>query len=315
MRFATGLHTLALFAAVMGCRSQPASLSNPFLTPDRVPPPTTQIPPPGAATPLYGGDLRGGASPIASPAPQSPAGQFAPPASVTPPSPYPVGPATPLPAGSSVPPPSAWPTYPSQARANGASLDFSAAPGGAVQQAAFNEPSSATASSPLQRLQSRELAPGQLISTPAGGVAPSAAPAWPAAGGDGFRPQSSTSQPATTSESADAKGFRPPSLGAGRAASSAGKASHERFAVGPAQEWLRGQLEYWPESGQWSIRYMPDGQVDQIGGRILIDNPQVLGNLSPGEFVAVEGQVFGRQVDDSFYQPVYRVSVVQRQRQ
>jgi hypothetical protein len=60
---------------------------------------------------------------------------------------------------------------------------------------------------------------------------------------------------------------------------------------------------------------MPDAQVDQIGGRILIDNPQVLGHLPPGEFVMVEGQVFGRQIDDASYRPAYRVAVVRRQQQ
>jgi hypothetical protein len=60
---------------------------------------------------------------------------------------------------------------------------------------------------------------------------------------------------------------------------------------------------------------MPDGVVDQIGGRILIDNPQVLGNLPPGEFVVVQGQVFGRQIDESSYRPAFRVAAVQRQRQ
>jgi hypothetical protein len=82
------------------------------------------------------------------------------------------------------------------------------------------------------------------------------------------------------------KGFRSPGV------SNATIASDAMYGVGPTQEWLRGQLEYWPQTGEWSIKYMPDGQVDQIGGRILIDNPQVLGHLPPGEFVMVEGQVF-----------------------
>jgi hypothetical protein len=111
-------------------------------------------------------------------------------------------------------------------------------------------------------------------------------------------------------EEAASSSFRTPEI---RRESIGAAVADGRFGVGASQEWLRGQLEYWPESGEWSIRYMGDGPTDQIGGRVLIDNPQVLGNLPPGEFVVVEGQLYGRQVDASSYRPAYRVATVQRQ--
>src|SRR5690606_24245174 len=181
-----------------------------------------------------------------------------------------------------------------------------------VQQATFNQPI-ANGQVGYQRLQQREILATEFPSPPAPSLAVNSSISSPNGSGDGFRPQSADATFSSSDSSADL-GFRSPSLANGATASADAKNSNERFAVGPGQQWLRGQLEYWPENGQWSIRFMPDGQVDQIGGRILIDNPQVLGNLPPGEFVMVEGQVFGRQIDSNFYQPVYRVSVVQRQR-
>jgi hypothetical protein len=164
----------------------------------------------------------------------------------------------------------------------------------------------------MQQLQPREVKPADYVAQPLTVPAPSSVLANPTPSQDGFRPQSSQSRVEATSESPATNGFRPPSLANGV---TAGADSNARYGVGPAQEWLRGQLEYWPTTGEWSIHYMPDGQVDQIGGRILIDNPQVLGNLPPGGFVVVQGQVFGHQVDEASYRPAYRVAAVQRQRQ
>ncbi|MCC6494141.1 MAG: hypothetical protein IT424_14100 [Pirellulales bacterium] len=337
MRCATGLLILLNVLGLAGCRSQATPLANPFLTPDRVPPPSTQIPPPGAAQPYYPGDAAPAATMTAPPAayPASP---------VTPAAPYsPTAPGAPF---TPATPATGWPAYQPQAQtaapaaqalgvttgdvvhvpADNQRVRFDPSlisatpistatttgpplPGpehpGAVQQATFNPPA-------FQRLPPQQATPARFLASPPSVVA-AAATALPAVSGDdGFRPRSSALGEAADAD-AIAKGFRPPSLGDGSSAG-ATKTSTERFAVGPAQQWLRGQLEYWPQSGEWSIRYMPDGQIDQIGGRIAIDNPQVLANLSPGEFIMVEGQVFGRQLDEDYYRPVYRVTVVQRQR-
>lgn len=48
-------HAILLALAVGGCRQQGTPLANPFLAPDRVPPPATRTPAPGTAVPYYGG--------------------------------------------------------------------------------------------------------------------------------------------------------------------------------------------------------------------------------------------------------------------
>jgi hypothetical protein len=169
-----------------------------------------------------------------------------------------------------------------------------------IKQAAYDE-TPAVGQSSAQQLSIREVTPAEYQMGATSETTTTTTPTR-----DGFRPQSGEQRAEAVTES-PVKGFRSPVVG------NATIASDAMYGVGPTQEWLRGQLEYWPQTGEWSIKYMPDGQVDQIGGRILIDNPQVLGHLPPGEFVMVEGQVFGRQIDDASYRPAYRVAVVQRQ--
>jgi hypothetical protein len=356
---------LSLFAATAGCQNRNAPLTNPFLTPDRVPPPQTRVLTPGTAQPYYPGDPMPGSVPLnpttggfpAATAP--PAGTFGPstmpPASAYPgAAPYqsnPVTPTTPatqpgawggygpraensaggnLTAGDSVRVPtdqqqarfasvpvnasstataphlrtpiqSLVPPTQDQLAAGTGEHSFTPNAGAqpAIQRAAYDE-TPPLAQSGAQRLQVREVTPAEYTAPT---IARTSTPTR-----DGFRPQSGEPRAEVPTESPLAKGFRPPSGGATTVASGEAK-----FGVGPSQEWIRGQLEYWPTTGEWSIKYMPDGSVDQIGGRILIDNPQVLGHLPPGEFVMIEGQVFGRQIDDATYRPAYRVAVVQRQ--
>jgi hypothetical protein len=363
----------------LGCRNSNAPLTNPFLTPDRVPPPSTRTLTPGTAQPYYPGDPLPGAAPAGLPVggyPASPpVGGFVP--STVPPATaypgagaYPSGPVTPT---APVTPPGGWGTYgPRADNSSGANLiagdavtipsdqqqtrfgsatlsapayaptagstaaemtpaqfrtpiqslvppsqdQLAAMPADRpftpnagslppIQRAAYDE-TPAIGQPTAQRLQVREVQPAEYIDprvnglTLGSGSSPSR---------DGFRPQGSAPRLEDDSESSSkANGFRSPST----AGSQSGDAQAQ-FGVGPNQEWLRGQLEYWPTTGEWSIKYMGDGAVDQIGGRILIDNPQVLGHLPPGEFVMVEGQVFGRQIDEATYRPAYRVAVVQRQ--
>ena len=108
--------------------------------------------------------------------------------------------------------------------------------------------------------------------------------------------------------------FRPPSI-ARDGAATGGAADEAQYAAGANFESLRGQLEYWPESGAWSLRYLPAGSpADSLGGRVMLDNPQVLANLQPGELVTVRGQLFSKATDEGVATPTYRVSGVQRQR-
>ena len=367
MRYAATL-TLLSVALVTGCRSQSTPLTNPFLTPDRVTPPSTQMLPPGAAQPYYPGQAMPGTAPLAAgapaypqiPAAAAPPGTFVPSTTAPPASAYPgVAPGATYP-GSAYPTspvtptaPPAVGTYAPQAKgetigvpSDEQSMRFAAATlapttesasafsnvaspqNGAAQPAQFRTPiqsmfPGASAPAGVERaftpnagLQSPSpAAPNSQVTpaafeTPVGTVKATAANGGASpASADGFRPQGS--EPRTESASSNPAGFRPPSIGKQTAG---GDSPTGRFGVGPKQEWLRGQLEFHPD-GRWAINYMDEGPKDQIGGRVQIDNPQVLANLSPGEFVAVEGQLFGRQIDEASYQPVYRISSVQRQRQ
>jgi hypothetical protein len=355
MRLAPG--TLLVTAALVGCRNQQA-MTNPFLTPDRVPPPSTRIIAPGTAQPYYPGDPLPGAA-VAPPAVTTPA---APPATAYPGGAYPPS-TTPL-----TTPPGGWGAYPPQALAAPASSPAAAVqpataeipmgpaspsdavrmPGDALplrfpapQPQSFGpsaEPITPTPASPPaarmpiqsilplsgaqpvppapagsfppnagaqspQQLQIREIAPAEYL-------APQPAPpASTIPARDGFRPQSAEPR----DDSSPAQGFRPPEIR--KTAVAADGSSANQYGIGDNYQWLRGQLEYWPAAGQWSLRYLPvDGQADSLGGRVLIDNPQVLANLQPGEFVMVRGQLFNKPTDAGLATPAYRVSVVQRQR-
>jgi hypothetical protein len=344
MRCAPGLLiviAITIVATAIGCRSQSTPLTNPFLTPDRVPPPSTRVLTPGTAQPYYPGDPMPGSAPASVPMGGFPA-TTAPPATAYPgafPTSSPVTPTAPM------TPPSGWgvsgpradnsalrdltagdavtipndqqqmrfasttlaaPTIQTPSATVPATPAFTPNAGTKhpIQQAAYDEaPASGTPG--FQSPQQREVTPAEYV-VPSSAVASGSTAS--VIGRDGFRPQGSDPRPEASGDSSSAKGFRPPSIGNGATGD-----ANARFGVGPSQQWLRGQLEYWPTTGEWSIKYMADGAVDQIGGRILIDNPQVLGHLPPGEFVVVEGQVFGRQIDDATYRPAYRVAVVQRQ--
>jgi hypothetical protein len=286
--------TLFMFVAVglAGCKNQGTStFTNPFLTPDRVPPPSTRVLAPGTAQPYYPGDPAPGAAPlIGAPAVGTPT----------------YGPGATLPPNSAplTTPPGGWGTYAPQS-----SSPPSAAPSGAPrddQQLRF-----ASSQSPApQRLTPREVTPAEYMASPS--LATGASLASAEAPGDGFRPQGS--QPRTpTSESEYS--FRPPEIRRDGIAST-GQAETAHYAAAANHEWLRGQLEYWPTTGQWSVRYLPEGSpADQIGGRVMIENPQVLANLSPGELVMVQGQLFAKPTDAGAYSPAYRLAAVQRQRQ
>jgi hypothetical protein len=373
-----------VLAAVVGCKNQSAPLANPFLTPDRVPPPQTRVLMPGTAQPYYPGDpapslttapattlppttttfapaattigapqpgtivpgqvvpsnIPGGAYPGAPPVnPVTPVTPVSPPggwgtyppsggtASLSAPSGFqtastggeavrvpgdsgalrfePPTPAPSLPADAVVPAASQSiaalnPNQPTVAPAPGGAFQPNAGAQGPVEQARFGLPG-------FQQLAIREVTQAEFQQEM---IPTAASPQVVPAASDGFRPAGSS----PASDAAGSQSFRTPEIhGGGSVAGSATPSTDARFGVGGSQEWLRGQLEYWPETGEWSIRYMGDGPKDQIGGRVLIDNPQVLGNLPPGEYVVLHGQLFGRQVDDSSYRPTYRVATVERQ--
>ena len=307
------LETLVALVAsgLVGCKDQGTSaLTNPFLTPDRVPPPSTRVLAPGAAAPYYPGDPLPGASPGTAPVGAAPT--FAP--------------------GATMPttPPGGWGSYPPQS-----STMPAAAPGGdsigvprdeqglrfaegsngaavgndAARLMGVARPSAAPTSAVTQRadrcaVADSAIAPfgGRLLCAANVPLARSDAGRVPrgsrsAAGAslasaelsrDGFRPQGS--QPSTPSEPDNS--FRPPEIRRDAAATT--RVESGAYGMGAKQEWLRGQLEYWPATGQWSLRYTPAATPAGADGRVMIANPQVLANLSPGEMVVVEGQLFAQ---------------------
>lgn len=333
---------VAAIATLVGCRNQTTTLTNPFLTPDRVPPPSTRVLAPGAAQPYYPGDplpnaATGAAPVIAAPPGAFPPGQVFAPVNSAPPTPtYPANPApqTMPPGGwgafapqSQVTPGEVIPTQgdqlplrfePQQFSASAAPLAPSAPIAPTVQPATFAQaptmqtpafPANAGAQTPTypspQRLQMREVTPAEYQAPQIA----SAAPITPTR--DGFRPQSG--EPRT--DDASSQSFRPPEIRRSSFDESAAGPS-DQFAVGDNFQTLRGQLEYWPETGMWTVRYLPAGSpADSIGGRVIVDNPQVLANLQPGELVAVSGQLYAKPSDDGTAKPAYRVATVQRQRQ
>jgi hypothetical protein len=336
--------------ALLGCRNQTGGITNPFITADRVPPPQTRVLAPGTAQPFYPGDPLPGTAPAGTPVigapvatPQTPTPGYAAP---LPSSGFP----TTSPAQTT--PPGGWGTYPPQSSVTptgAAPGETVGVPGdaqglrfaGAAEPTADAGPSMASFSAPAPNLAGMRLPiQAMLPATGAGAASPAPRPtqvtqrevttaeffATPANttgaqqasatfGGDGFRPQGSV--PRSSPEfnpSNDA--FRPPRLGGSSEAGGNGATEDAtRFAAGENYESLRGQLEYWPVSGEWSLRYQADGApADALGGRVMIDNPQVLANLQPGEWVTIRGQAYSRPTESGAVQPAYRVSAVQRQR-
>lgn len=358
MRCTTG--ALVMLAMVLGCKNQSTGpLTNPFITPDRVPPPTTRVLTPGTAQPYYPGDAMPGAA--AAP----PVGAAGSPGFTAPPANY--GPATPVP-GSTTPlvtPPGGWgtPSYSPQSSVSpglstlAASGDSVSVPGDqqglrfapasdpasgawaitptpqdqpAMQAIAAGTPSTmrmpiqsmlplsadqASGATPSQ-LRAREVTPAEYRNSVTG--VSEVRTASSSSTSDGFRPQGSSRASSTAGSIAD-PAFRPPSIYGDVAAPAPGgdggneEASH--YGAGQDFASLRGQLEYWPTTGEWSLRYLPTGApADAHGGRVMIDNPQVLANLQPGELVTVRGQLYGKANDLGGTTPTYRVSAVQRQR-
>jgi hypothetical protein len=326
MRCAASLLVALAALGIAGCKNQATgSFTNPFLTPDRVPPPSTRVLAPGTAQPYYPGDPVPGAAPVAG-APAYGAPAVGAPA------------ATPVYGGGVSPPlttpPGGW-GYPPQSRAD--ARGESVGVPGDDQQLRFAEadvpaPKGFTPVSPLtftapptaklpiqsmlplggdgptpQRLATREVTQAEYLEGvgAAAGVTRASAPAMR----DGFRPQGSAPR---DEDDAD-ESFRPPEIR--REAVEAAASQSALYGSAPNHEWIRGQLEYWPDTGAWSLRYVPQETPPGAGdGRVMIANPQVLANLSAGELVMVQGQLFAQPVEGGAYQQAYRVAAVQRQR-
>jgi hypothetical protein len=94
-----------------------------------------------------------------------------------------------------------------------------------------------------------------------------------------------------------------------------GAVESDRFGFDPEYAWLRGELLYDAANAQWLLQYVhspsPANPTEPFGGSLVVRNPEVLGNLQPGEFVQLRGQL--REPEWGADAPVYQVAVVQRQ--
>ncbi len=346
------LSTLALglvFSAVTGCRSQAPTMTNPFLAPDRVPPPSTRTLMPGTAQPYYGG----------APAPTTPV--IGNPPQGVPTTPVQPAPSTFVPPPAGTVPPGGWnstpqpfPGTPTSQNVRPSNIQPAAAnlPVGDSsvvriapdqQNLRFEGATSTYQSVPVASPTSQQLPPDPSIlptpqQPPVGFTAQQASYQSPVPPVAVVQQPTPVSDPrevrirAISSDQLDANGtlrsrdgFRPqgtsqvrkPTLpsSAVNAEANMSPAPSDRFGVGPQYDWLRGRLEYGPSTGQWSVRYTSSGGTsDPFGGNLPIANPQVLGALQAGDFVQLRGQVEDQRPAGVDTAPIYRVSVVQRQR-
>ena len=309
------LSTLAvvLFAVPsIGCRSQNTAMTNPFLAPDRVPPPATRTQLPGTAQPYYPGDPvpnspainppPAGYSPDVTPQPgyQAPSTYAPQPAGALPPGgwngaaqPIPNGyaatnvlPTPPGPPMGLAPDPSILPTPPPQVSPypNQVAVYQPQPQQQFVQQAAaIGEP---------REVRIRAISSEGLGSNNSQSIS-----------SDGFRPQGSSQ-------------VRKPMI-ADRLLLQKRDTQSNRYGFDPRYDWVRGQLQHSEETGQWTLSYEPTSTSaeDQFGGNLTVANPRVLGNLQPGDFVLLRGElVHPAPINGGATAPIYNVSVVERQR-
>ncbi len=323
------LCTLALVLLV-GCRSQSTAMTNPFLAPNRVPPPATRTLLPGTAQPYYPGDPIPNSPAIAAP----PAG-FAPGTTLQPGFQPTMPTYAPQPAG--VVPPRGWNTAPQPIPRGSSSrnvLPSNIQPASAVMPM--------TVESDQQSLRFGQLAPPPQQPAPIQSVSqvpnqfasfqtplpqqPSVQQSAPIAEPREVRIRAISSNYQLSNDgttvvgSQSSDGFRPqgssrvrkPTIASRLVPRKRGPAreTSERYGFEPQYQWLRGTLQYAETTGRWSLQYVPgQGIADPFGGNLTIANPQVLGDLQPGDFVQLRGQV-----DQNQAVPAYTVSVVQRQR-
>jgi hypothetical protein len=305
-----------VICAGLGCRSQSTPLTNPFLAPDRVPPPATGTLAPGTAQPYY-------APPGTAPAITTPVPTLPPAGTVIPQPAYSIPPAsTPL-QTAPVTPPGGWnqppATNPYGLQPTSGSLplnDYSqvrVAPDnynlrfdGVVSSSSNNF--AQTAASQQMVAQAPYLySPPTVSQQGFNNVQPAqfAATAVSGAASDGFRPQGSgvrNDAPAVTRSVENQPINGPPE-------------DANRFGFDATYTWLRGQLQYYPDSGYWGLRYITfGGSPDSYGGVVVISNPGVLGGVQPGEFLLVQGSLETEDNFDGTFVPLYTIEGIQRQR-
>jgi hypothetical protein len=93
-------------------------------------------------------------------------------------------------------------------------------------------------------------------------------------------------------------------------------ASDSVFGYDPQYRWLKGRLEYSEIERRWKLRYIPiDGATDDNGGSVVLREGTDLGDLRPGDYVTLYGEVGEREASSKGYAPVYhadRIEPVER---
>ena len=312
-----------------GCHNQSASFNNPFIAPDRVPPPSTQVLAPGTAQPYYPAGPVIPAPPGQAQLPPPSFGGFGQP-SIPPPPMTTYAPRTtpttsgayPVPGAQRIPPPA--PTLPPAGTGTYAPSSSTGQSSGfeiiqtSAEQSLDSRPGDSGQDSPKpseSRMSSSVHIPADNSQLRFG---PPSVPVGPSVSG--------WSMVSHSPSHARRLGLNPsPPGGSGGAPdkvsherASAGQQALARFGYGPRYEWLRGQLEYVHSTNQWHIRYQPRNPVgsvpsDRYGGSLRVGNPHLLGDLRPGDYVLVQGWLQRSDTANSSEQWDYRVSVVQRQ--
>jgi hypothetical protein len=309
-------HAILIAVVLVGCRQQATPLSNPFLAPERVPPPGTRTPPPGTALPYYDGT--------------------APPSSLPP-------------TGGTQPAPGSWhvgqidPKVEGDARSVSQSNASSSSPtadprladAGSSQAEQIAVPdddhrarfeqlavhdasasSAAPAAEPRPFPDIADLPAADPSQSPSTRQAAHFEPSGIRAARDAFRARGDASQRGQLSGVQTAS-FESPAPAESAAARDDGPAApapprRKRHAFDPAYAWLQGRLEHSRASQQWKLRYIPiDGRTDDFGGSVIVSNPEALGDLAEGDFVRVEGSLVEGESNGASFSPLYRIERIQ----
>jgi len=76
---------------------------------------------------------------------------------------------------------------------------------------------------------------------------------------------------------------------------------------------LRGQLEYRESDRHWKLRYIPfDGQTDDFGGSVVIEDPASLSGYERGDFVEIHGCIAKPAAEGADFAPLYHVAEIRR---
>jgi hypothetical protein len=130
-------------------------------------------------------------------------------------------------------------------------------------------------------------------------------PVTPAVASDGFRPQGSSQLNPTNTVAPPAPAVTP----------NQPYENPQHFGYDPSYTTLRGQLQYYPQTEQWGLRYISHQSTpDAYGGVAVIANPDVLMGVQPGEHLVVQGFLETLDNGDGTFVPAYTVEGIQRQR-